>query len=34
MKWEENEDRLGNIQEDKRVAPTTGTRGHMDNPVD
>lgn len=29
MKWEENEDRLGNIQEDKRVTPTTGTRGHQ-----
>ena len=33
MKWEENEDTLGNIQEDMKVTPTTGTRGHMDNPV-
>lgn len=34
MKWEENEDTLGNIQEDKKVTPTIGTRGHMDNPGD
>lgn len=34
MKWEEDEDRPGNIQEDKRVTATTGTRGHMGNPVD